>query len=303
MKLYVSDEKTKKLRPVEKKDRQKPLLKIITGEELKEQRESFLHYKELLHSLGSVRYCKADCFDDCLFGTLLVPQKKESRQVQVSFLFYMTNESLVFIEDSGDLKRWVDSHLKKLGSVSTSSELLLEFLSLTVENDVLYLSHLESDLEKTEDELLKEVPDDFFADLTSRRRKLSQLHSYYSQLEAVGELLASKECSYITNGKQWGAFAGRVARLHEHVHLLRENVVQLRELYRSMQQDRQNRVMGILTVVTTLFLPLTLLTGWYGMNFSSMPELHMKYGYVGVIAAAVIIVVLEIVFFIRKKFF
>ena len=61
--------------------------------------------------------------------------------------------------------------------------------------------------------------------------------------------------------------------------------------------------MCILTVVTTLFLPLTLLTGWYGMNFANMPELHWKYGYPMVIIAAILLVALEIIYFKKKKFF
>ena len=87
------------------------------------------------------------------------------------------------------------------------------------------------------------------------------------------------------------------------MHLLRENVLQLRELYQSQQDEQQNKIMCMLTVVTTLFLPLTLLTGWYGMNFAYMPELQWKYGYITVIIAAVVIVVIEIIYFKKKKFF
>ena len=58
-----------------------------------------------------------------------------------------------------------------------------------------------------------------------------------------------------------------------HAELIAESALQLRELYQAEQDSRQNRIMGLLTVVTTLFLPLTLLTGWDGMNFRNMPEL------------------------------
>ena len=85
--------------------------------------------------------------------------------------------------------------------------------------------------------------------------------------------------------------------------LLREDLLQLRELFQALQDARQNRVMGLLTVVTSLFLPLTLLTGWYGMNFARMPELQWRYGYLALIVVAGALVALEVAFFIKKKFF
>ena len=63
----------------------------------------------------------------------------------------------------------------------------------------------------------------------------------------------------------------RVELLQNNVNLLRENVLRIRELYQSMQHARQNKIMVVITIVTTIFLPLTLITGWYGMNFVYMP--------------------------------
>ena len=58
--------------------------------------------------------------------------------------------------------------------------------------------------------------------------------------------------------------------------------------------------MQFLTVVTTIFLPLTLITGWYGMNFSHMPELSLPWAYPAIIALSALILLVEILFFRRK---
>ena len=99
----------------------------------------------------------------------------------------------------------------------------------------------------------------------------------------------------------WQRFGNMMWRLKQYASLLREYAMQLREVWQAQQDARQNRVMSILTVVTTIFLPLTLLTGWYGMNFANMPELRWRYGYPAAIAAAVVIALAEIVYFKKKK--
>ena len=56
-------------------------------------------------------------------------------------------------------------------------------------------------------------------------------------------------------------------------------MAQLREAYQSQLAIQQNDLMRVFTIVTVLFLPLTLITGWFGMNFVNMPELQSEWGY------------------------
>lgn len=277
---------------------------IMRTEEFREKKDGFSHHKEMLHSLGSIRYCKAEVFPNCILGTFRIPEKSEERQPLFAFGFYLTKQKLTLIEDAGDLKRWMGKQSARLKDLKSADQLLLQVIELLTENDILYLSHIEKKMEEMEDALTHHVPDDFFEVLTRYRQKLSELNAYYEQLAAIGDLMESHGSHpLVTCEEQWERCAKRAERLQNHVQLLRENILQLREWYQSRMDAWQNRVMCILTVVTTLFLPLTLLTGWYGMNFVNMPELHWDYGYPAVIAAAILIVVLEIIYFRKKKLF
>ena len=279
---------------------------VMSTAEFRERKEEFVYHKEMLHSLGSIRYCKAELFKDCILGTIRLPQKNEQKKAQLSFGFYLTGRKVFFVEDEGKLKAWIEKQTGMFQEVDTPKQLLLRIMEHMIEEDTLYLSHMESELDKLEEEISGELGrnHNFFTSLTKHRQKLSEFHIYYEQLTDIAELFST--CDFYQSEQDtqgWDRFMHRVERLQNHVHLLRENVLQIRELYQSMQDARQNKIMGIITLVTSFFLPLTLITGWYGMNFAYMPELQWKYGYLAVIIGALIIVVAEIIYFKKKKFF
>jgi magnesium transporter len=77
--------------------------------------------------------------------------------------------------------------------------------------------------------------------------------------------------------------------------------MQVGDLYKAHLEQRQNHIMTILTVVTTIFMPLTLITGWYGMNFRYMPELETEWGYPLVFGTCILIITGSLIFFKKKK--
>ena len=87
---------------------------------------------------------------------------------------------------------------------------------------------------------------------------------------------------------------GRLAALLES---LQDYSLQVHSLYQESIDVRQNNVMQWLTVVTTIVMPLTLVTGWYGMNFPHMALFDVPWGYFAVIVACVTIVAVEVAFF------
>ena len=83
-----------------------------------------------------------------------------------------------------------------------------------------------------------------------------------------------------------------VELLHENCELLRHQCDAISQAYAASIGNRMNQVMKTLTILTSIFAPLTLIAGVYGMNFENMPELHLRHGYhgalvvMGVVAAA-----------------
>ena len=88
--------------------------------------------------------------------------------------------------------------------------------------------------------------------------------------------------------------------LTDNVKNLREYVTQVREAYQAQIDIEQNRIMKVFTIISGIFLPLTLLVGWYGMNLR-MPEFRWTYGYPLAIILSVVIVIVCLIFFKRKK--
>ena len=96
-------------------------------------------------------------------------------------------------------------------------------------------------------------------------------------------------------------YEGKVRRVTEQIQFMYEELVHIREALNAALEYDQNRIMKVFTTVTTVFMPLTLIAGWYGMNFTVMPEFTWRYGYLFVIVLSAAVVLLCMLFFRKKK--
>ena len=129
---------------------------------------------------------------------------------------------------------------------------------------------------------------------------LKEKNVLFTALYGIDALIKFKQEDFANCGD--GTMTDDVIRLREESQLLRESCAQLQSLFQAEIDTRQNRIMQILTIVTTIFLPLTLLVGWYGMNFVGMPELTWKYGYPVVVIVSIVTVGISLWVCKKKKF-
>ena len=131
----------------------------------------------------------------------------------------------------------------------------------------------------------------------------TKVADYYEQLDAIFDEMAANDNDLLAPDtlKRITILGMRTDRYLSKVCNLQEIVSQMREAYQSQLSIQQNDLMKVFTIVTVLFLPLTLLTGWYGMNFIHMPELQWRFSYPVLIAISLVVVLGLVWYFKRKK--
>ena len=135
------------------------------------------------------------------------------------------------------------------------------------------------------------------------RRELLRLKHYYEQLDTVFDEMKANDNGFLSEKMLAKAeiLSARNDRYLDKIKSLQEIVAQLRETYQSELAIQQNNLMKVFTIITAIFLPLSLLAGWYGMNFQNMPELGWRYGYPLVICISLCIVIGLVWYFKHKK--
>lgn len=214
-----------------------------------------------------------------------------------------TKEDLFFVCEGDASYRLV----QQLTADDTPGELpnekmLYTFFNGLIKEDIAYIETLEENITDTEDALLTASKKECAHEIIEFRRELLRLKRYYEQLNQIFEELVENERGLIdrTYLRYFKALDNRIDRLFSHVLTLRDYVTQVREAYQAQIDIEQNSLMKVFTVVTAIFLPLTLIVGWYGMNLR-MPEYGWPYGYLLVICLSVAVVLFSFIFFKYKR--
>ena len=251
---------------------------------------------------------KAEDHDDFFFATLkMMRVGAEGRALpseQVS-LVVGPNYVLSFQERPGDVFDPVRDRLRAgRGRIRRAGAGYLAYalLDVIVDNYFAVLEHFGEQTEALEEEVLGDPGPEVQHQINHLRRSLI---STRRAIWPVRELLATLDRS---DSPLIASETHRFLRdVYDHavqvidiLESLREVLAGLNDLYMSSLSNRMNEVMKVLTIIGTIFIPLTFVAGIYGMNFDHMPELHAEYGYPIALAAMLALALVLVVFFRRK---
>ncbi|MBP5564175.1 MAG: magnesium transporter CorA [Lachnospiraceae bacterium] len=302
--IYLIEETLKEVSRKKLKNTDKQYVVVLSTEEWMEHKDSFEMGIDFDPGTAEIFTTKAEVNYDSLTGSFSIPDRTDFNNDDCKFAFALDEKGIVFIDDTGRVVEMINAIIKtKKWNLPSLERFIYDFLDQITKDDLRIMEKYECELDDIETKILNEEDGVSLGRVNDIRSDIRYLRIHYEQLMDLGQELEENENNFFKqeNLRYFRLFLDRMARLHDTSTSLRDYTMQLRDLYKAHLDIKQNRIMTVLTVVTTIFLPLTLIAGWYGMNFRYMPELEWKWGYPVVIAVCVAIVGLSLLFFKKKK--
>lgn len=201
------------------------------------------------------------------------------------------------------LREQLKQELNETGSFTLERAIQIFFDTLTYE-DALILESIEEEISRIEEDLITSKTRNYISEIIQLRKKLLTYKRYYDQLSSISSAIEENENGLLTvrEVRYFRILTSRVDRLVAGISSLQDYVSQVREAYQTQTDINQNKTMKLFTVITAIFLPLTLIVGWYGMNLD-MPEYRWPFGYPLVAALCFVVALLSVVYFKKNKWF
>jgi len=282
-----------------------------------------LHDTQLLESLGNAFHLhpltlediasvgqrpKVEYFPEYIFVVLRLLNIAEDGRLRSEQLAIVLADGLVltFRERPGGVLEPLRERIRRDRSRIRELDadyLFYALIDIVVDAYFLVLEGYGDDIEELEIQLTGESSPELLQTLGSRKRELLLMRKAVWPVRELLATLRREESPLIGN-----AVLTFLNDVHDHciqvidtVETLREMLSGLHDLYLSSLSQRMNEVMKVLTVIATIFIPLSFLVGVYGMNFDHLPELHLSWGYPGLWLVMTAIAAGMLNFFRRRR--
>ncbi|MDD2957388.1 MAG: CorA family divalent cation transporter [Lachnospiraceae bacterium] len=265
--------------------------------------ETKMNYEGDLN-IRDIGFSKVETQQECLWGSFYIPKLVDVEGPKYCIMFFINEKHIVIVDDENFSIRLVYRiQRRRIHQGDTKEKFIYNFISEFTNRDLMVLATYEKRLMEMETEVLEDKISELQGKIVPMRNELLTLQEYYDEIADMGKELEENENGFFAKDqlRYFGTISDRADRLMNKTGQLLEYAKQVKEDYQSNINGKQNNNMQFLTIISTIFLPLTLITSWYGMNFQNMPELAE--GYPGVIGLSILVIVTCIIIFKKKHIF
>ena len=251
--------------------------------------------------ISRIGFCRLENQQECVVGTLCIPKLLDVLGSRYRMYFFVNRSNVVIVDDEDFSIRLIHRiQRKKAHQGETKERFLYNYISEFISRDLEMLVAYERRLLRMEEDVSQEKISDFQTKLMPIRRELLNLRSYYDEIMDFTRELEENENGFFLKKhlKYFGTLTDRADRLMSRTGHLLEYAQQVKDACQAQTDARQNSNMQFLTVISTIFFPLTLITGWFGMNFKDMPGLEN--GYPMIVALSIVVIIVCLIIFKKK---
>jgi magnesium transporter len=272
--------------------------------------DNFSLHSLLLEDISNEHQPKVEEYDDYLFFTLKMLYKIGENEIdyeQISFVLGR-NYLLSFQQKEGDFFGPFRDRIRlDQGRVrkKKADYLLYRLIDIIVDNYYVVLDAIGQQIEHIEEEIYKGHTGQEFKKIQRLKKELIFLRKALYPLRDAMSKLIKDESGFIesSNSRFFNDIYNHVAHLIDSLDTYKDLTSGLMDIYINTLNTRMNEVMKVLTVISTIFIPLTFIVGVYGMNFDFMPELRWQWSYPIVWLVMILVTVGMIFYFRYKKWF
>lgn len=264
-----------------------------------------LTIEDILHPEQRPKVEEADGYIYVVLKMLRYEGKEQMINAEQVSLVLGNNFLLSFQEKPGDTFDSVRNRLKVgKGKIRRNGAdyLMYALMDTIVDHYFLVLEKGGDLLEEVEEVLMTNASKSTLHTLYTLKREMLSIRRMVWPLREVIYKLEREEFKLIKKSTHiyLRDIYDHVIQVIDTVETIRDMLASMFDLYQSTQSNRMNAIMKVLTIISTIFIPLTFIVGVYGMNFRYMPELDWQYGYPAIWGMMLVMVLGMFVFFKRK---
>jgi magnesium transporter len=251
---------------------------------------------------------KLDDYDNYVFVVLKMLYYDKDEQVITEQVSFILGDSYVlsFQESEGDVFNTVRERIRfAKGRIRTlgADYLLYALIDAVTDHYFIVIETMSNKIEDLEDNLFNGFSqEEISQQIQNLKREVLKVRRAIFPLREIISKIEKNENNFIKDKTihYFRDIYDHVIQISENIEIYRDMIWGLMDMYMTTISNKMNEVMKVLTIISTIFIPLTFMAGIYGMNFDNIPELHFKYGYF-ILWGLMIVLFLSMLYYFKKK--